>query len=236
MTCPAATPPTFPVSGEIWLTPNAPNGDVTYRWLPSYGPATTPAVIHFDGSSPIAPFYTLTPGLALSDGQPFSVRLEVLSPNEMISQPSDTMSFTCLPEITNLHVSPVSNTRLYDCQAGGSQSFAYTASLDIVTSPSYAISYYWKRSDGSVSQTWTTTTTAWATSVVLHGDSISLTAPSPPPPVGPSPIAYYWDTIVVQNTPATVNGSGAKQFTEQGAEVAMPNCTDMVTPTPTATP
>lgn len=233
-----ATPmPTYQISGMIWLAPNAPNGDITYRWIPNYGPATTPEVIHFGGGvSNVAPFYKWTPDPATSDGRPFSVRLEVLSPNTMISQPSPDMYVICQPLIKNVYVSPAATTRAYDCQAGGSQSFAYTASLDIAPSPSFAISYYWKRSNGSVSQMWTSTTTAGATSVSLHGDSISLTAPSPPPPVGPSPIASYGDTLVVLNPANAFNRSSIQQFTLAGANVLMPNCSDTPAPTPTATP
>lgn len=233
-----ATPmPTYQITGMIWLAPNAPNGDITYQWIPNDGPATTPEVIHFGGGVPnVGLFYNWTPNPATSDGRPFSVRLEVLAPNKMISQPSPDIYVICQPWIKQLDVSPAATVRSYDCQAGGSQSYAYTASLDIAPSPSFAISYYWKRSDGSVSQEWTSTTTAGATSVSLHGDSISLTAPSPPPPVGPSPIAYYWDTLVVLNPSGAVNGGAIPQFTLAGADVIMPNCSDTSASTPTATP
>lgn len=225
-----------PILGVIWMAKNAPAGDVTYRWIVSDGRVTAPQIAHFDGQSfGDGPIYDYQPEAAIADGRAVTFQLEILSPVQMISPPSVAWHIVCLPWIKGEYVYPTGATaRFYDCATGGTQTFPYTASVDLAPSPSFTFSYYWKRSDGSVSATRQVTTTGGATSVTLQGDSISLTAPSPPPPIGPSPIGNATDTLVVLNPSNAINGSSASQYSVQGLPVYMPNCSDTAaTPTPT---
>ncbi len=234
--CPLANP--FQILGAVSFPKNAPDGYFTYRWRLSDGTVTAPAVAHYSWDDKYGqdnPVYNYLPDPAIADGRSFSLQLEVMKPNPMISLPSNHINIVCETWIKGVNVYPHSaNLRIYDCIAGGAQTFSYTASVDMASSPSFTINYYWKHPDGSVTPTQAVTTTGGATSVALQGDSITLTAPNPPPPAGQSPIAYYTDTLVVIDPPSDVNVSAYPQYQAAGLLVAMPNCSNY-TPTPTAT-
>ena len=228
----------LPISGYIYMPKNAPDGYLTYRWRLSDGTITAPAVEHYSWNDKYGQNlvqYEYTPNPAVADGRAFWVQLEVMSPIDMISQPSPKYVVQCLPSVSGAAVMPMSSTsRIYDCSAGGTQSFPYTASATFLPSPSFTFSYYWRHDDGTVTPTQTVTTTGGTTSVALRGDSITLSPPPPQPPTAPSPIATYTDTLVIINAPAVNTQTDVHQLQAPGQNVLMPNCSD-ITPTPTPT-
>lgn len=230
-------PTTLYINGFAWLPKNAPDGYVTYRWHLSDGTITAPANAHYSwddkyGQNLIV--YKYSPNPAIADGRPFWAQLEIMKPNEMISQRSGTYTIVCVPLIEGVSATASQATPLdYNCAAGGTQTYSATASATLSPSPSFSFQYYWKRSDGSVSPTYTATTTGGATSVSLHGDTMSVTASTPP--------GAFSDSVVIPHPPALPGQTagptgGYVTFGYKSCAASTPPPTPTATPAPTATP
>lgn len=230
-------PTSLYINGFAWLPKNAPDGYITYRWHLSDGTVTAPAVAHYSwddryGQNLIV--YNYIPNPAIADGRPFWAQLEIMKPNEMMSLPSANYTIVCVPIIQSVSAIASQATPLdYNCAVEGTQTYSATASATLSPSPSFSFQYYWQRSDGSVSSTYTVTTTGGATSVSLQGDTMSITPSTPP--------GAFSDTLVIPHPP-TLPGitSGPAQgevtFGYKSCAASTPTPTPIATLAPTATP
>ncbi len=239
LTCPT----TFDIDGYPWFPKNAPDGYFTYRFRGSDGTITAPQTGHYswdDKYGQNMPIYKYQPNPATSDGRNVTFQFELLTPNAMISKPSDPIHIVCATWIKGMNILPDNGNYAgqYDCATGGSQSFLYTATVNMAPSPSFTFTYYWKRPDGTVSATQTATTVGGATSVTLNGDALIITpsdVPPAPPPGGAVAPSFLHDTLVINTPPDDVNFAYDPQYVGAGLPVLIPNC-NVITPTPPTPP
>lgn len=236
-------PTSFDINGSVWLPKNAPDGFITYRWHLSDGTVTAPAVAHYSWNDAYGQnliVYHYVPDPATADGHPFWAQLEIMKPNEIISQRSGTYTVVCLPIIKSVSANALeSPLNGYDCLVGGTQTFSAAATASIFPSPSSSFQYYWIRSDGSVSPTYTETRAAGVTDVTLRGDTWSVTPSTPNGAINdtlviPHPPSLPWQTSSALQRTANFGTKGCPTSTPTPKPTATiaPTATPLPTPTP----
>lgn len=151
--------------GSVYVPGTTPGGTVTYRWRLSdgtitavhstvIGPTSRPqfyGVYVPDGPLPITGEWAVDP--ATADGSSKWAELEVLTPSHLLSPP-EYFNFKCEYSIRWSSASSSGGNGgtppMYNCLAGGDQTFTFKGEIDIFPDPhSHVVSYHWLRADGT---------------------------------------------------------------------------------------